>query len=444
MLLVSMLAVLFVFSLAGMEIAWAIGLAAFVFILLSQLTEPFATSYILFAQQMIVGIDGFILVAIPLFVFAGELMNVSGVTQRIIRMASALVGHLHGGLANVGVVANFIMSGISGSALADAAATGTVLIPSMKERGFPPDFSAAVISSAATVGPIIPPSISFVLLGAIVEVSVGRLFMGGVVPGFIMFVSMFALTWWICRKRSYPVEKKVTPREGFNAFGSGFLALLAPVFVVGSIVGGVATPTEAATVAVFYTLFLGVVVYRTTKLRDIVEAAGRSAIASSVIMLTVATSQIFAWLAVQEKLGVILTEAMLSVSENVYVLLLMANVLMLFLGMFMEILPIMLILAPILFPLFMGMGISDVHLGVVMVLNLMIGMITPPIGLNLFVLSAISGEGVIEIFRQAVPYFVVLVLVLGLITYFPPLTLFLAGKRSFRPWNGSRQAHLPR
>ena len=426
MLLVSMLAVLFVFSLAGMEIAWAIGLAAFVFILLSQLTEPFATSYILFAQQMIVGIDGFILVAIPLFVFAGELMNVSGVTQRIIRMASALVGHLHGGLANVGVVANFIMSGISGSALADAAATGTVLIPSMKERGFPPDFSAAVISSAATVGPIIPPSISFVLLGAIVEVSVGRLFMGGVVPGFIMFVSMFALTWWICRKRSYPVEKKVTPREGFNAFGSGFLALLAPVFVVGSIVGGVATPTEAATVAVFYTLFLGVVVYRTTKLRDIVEAAGRSAIASSVIMLTVATSQIFAWLAVQEKLGVILTEAMLSVSENVYVLLLMANVLMLFLGMFMEILPIMLILAPILFPLFMGMGISDVHLGVVMVLNLMIGMITPPIGLNLFVLSAISGEGVIEIFRQAVPYFVVLVLVLGLITYFPPLTLFLA------------------
>ena len=375
---------------------------------------------------MIVGLDGFILVAIPLFVFAGELMNVSGVTQRIVRMASAVVGHFHGGLANVGVVANFIMSGISGSALADAAATGTVLIPEMKKRGFPADFSAAVISSAATVGPIIPPSISFVLLGAIVEVSVGRLFMGGVVPGFIMFVSMFVLTWWICRKRNYPVEERTTIREKGNAFLAGSLALLAPVFVVGSIVGGIATPTEAATVAVFYTLFLGVVVYRTTKWRDIVEAAGRSAVASSVIMLTVATSQVFAMLAVQEKLGVILTTAMLQVSENVYVLLFMANVLMLFLGMFMEILPIMLILAPILFPLFMGMGISDVHLGVVMVLNLMIGMITPPIGLNLFVLSAISGEGVIEIFREAVPYFVVLVLVLALITYYPPLTLFLA------------------
>lgn len=426
MLLVSMLAILFVFSLAGMEIAWAIGLSAFIFILLSQLTDPFGVSFILYSQQMIVGLDGFILVAIPLFVFAGELMNVSGVTQRIVRMASALVGHFHGGLANVGVVANFIMSGISGSALADAAATGTVLIPEMKKRGFPADFSAAVISSAATVGPIIPPSISFVLLGAIVEVSVGRLFMGGVVPGFIMFVSMFVLTWWICRKRSYPVEERMTIRQKGNAFLGGSLALLAPVFVVGSIVGGIATPTEAATVAVFYTLFLGVVVYRTTKWRDIVEAAGRSAVASSVIMLTVATSQVFAMLAVQEKLGVILTSAMLQVSENVYVLLLMANVLMLFLGMFMEILPIMLILAPILFPLFMGMGISDVHLGVVMVLNLMIGMITPPIGLNLFVLSAISGEGVIEIFRQAVPYFVTLVLVLALITYFPPLTLFLA------------------
>ncbi len=426
MLLVSMLGLLFVFSLIGMEIAWAIGFAAFGYIALSQLTEPFPTSYILFAQQMVIGIDGFILVAIPLFVFAGELMNVTGVTQRIIRVASALVGHIHGGLANVGVVANFIMSGISGSALADAAATGTVLIPAMKERGFPPAFSAAVISSAATVGPIIPPSISFVLLGAIVEVSVGRLFMGGVIPGFIMFVSMFALTWWICRRRNYPVEKRATPRETGNALVNGTLAMLAPLFVVGSIVGGIATPTEAATVAVFYTLFLGVVVYRNTNLGQIVEAAGRSALASSVIMLTVATSQIFAWLAVQEKLGVILTEFMLGISDNVYVLLLMANVLMLFLGMFMEILPIMLILAPILFPLFMGMGISDVHLGVVMVLNLMIGMITPPIGLNLFVLSAISKVGVIEIFREAVPYFIVLMMVLALITYVPFLTLFLA------------------
>jgi len=425
MLLVSMLVLLFIFSLIGMEIGWAIGFAAFGYLVLAQF-EPFGTPMILFSQMMVAGLNSFILVAIPLFIFAGELMNRSGVTQRIIGLAAALVGHIRGGLANVGVVANFIMSGISGSALADAAATGTVLVPAMKERGFPPAFSAAVISSAATVGPIIPPSISFVLLGAIVEVSVGRLFMGGVIPGFIMFVSMFALTYWISRKNEYPVEEKATFVQQRVALSDGFLALLAPAFVVGSIVFGIATPTEAAAVAVFYTLFLGVVVWRSLSLRSIIEAAGLAAISSSVIMLTVATSQIFAFLAVREKLGEILTNAMLSVSDNVYVLLLMANILMLFLGMFMEILPIMLILAPILFPLFMGMGISDVHLGVVMVLNLMIGMITPPIGLNLFVLSAISKVGVIEIFRYAVPYFVTLLGVLMLITYVPQLTLFLA------------------
>ena len=425
MLLVSMLALLFVFSLIGMEIGWAIGFAAFGYLVLSAF-EPFGTPMILFSQMMVAGLDSFILVAIPLFIFAGELMNRSGVTQRIIGLAAALVGHIRGGLANVGVVANFIMSGISGSALADAAATGTVLIPAMKERGFPPAFSAAVISSAATVGPIIPPSISFVLLGAIVEVSVGRLFMGGVIPGFIMFASMFALTYWISRKNNYPIEEKATFVQQRVAFSDGFLALLAPAFVVGSIVFGIATPTEAAAVAVFYTLFLGVFVWRSLSIRSIIEAAGLAAISSSVIMLTVATSQIFAFLAVREKLGEILTTAMLSVSDNIYVLLLMANILMLFLGMFMEILPIMLILAPILFPLFMGMGVSDVHLGVVMVLNLMIGMITPPIGLNLFVLSAISKVGVIEIFRYAVPYFVTLLGVLMLITYVPQLTLFLA------------------
>ena len=426
MLLVSMLVLLFVFSLIGMEIAWAIGIACLAYITLSQFTDA-PTLYVLFSQQMTVGLDAFVLIAIPLFIFAGELMNVSGVTQRIVRVATAFVGHMHGGLANVAVMANFIMSGISGSALADAAATGTVLLPEMKKRHFPPAFSSAVIASAATVGPIIPPSIVFVLLGAIVEISVGQLFIGGVIPGFLMFVAMFIVTWWICRKRSYPREERATLREKGSSVFNGILALLAPVVIIGSIVGGIATPTEAAAVAVFYVGFLGLVIYRNTSLRDVLEAASNTAVASSVIMLTVATSQIFAWLAVQERLGEILTGAMLAVSENPFALLAMANVLMLVLGMFMEILPIMLILAPILFPLFQDLGVEPVHLGVVMVLNLMIGMITPPIGLNLFVISAIGGVEVIQIFKEAVPYFIVLVLVLIAITYIPMLTLFLPG-----------------
>jgi tripartite ATP-independent transporter DctM subunit len=284
-----------------------------------------------------------------------------------------------------------------------------------------------VIASAATVGPIIPPSLVFVLLGAIVEVSVGKLFLAGIIPGTIMFVAMFLATWWICRVRGFPVEVRATRADRKAAAIDGALALFAPVIIVGSIVGGVATATEGAAVAVAYTLVLGLFVYRTLTLKAIVEAAGTTAIASGVIMLTVATSQIFAWLAVQARMGEILTSWMLSISDNVWVLLGLANIIMLVLGTFMELLPIMLILAPILFPLFANMGIDPVHFGVVMVLNLMIGMITPPIGLNLFVLSAISKQGVFEIFREALPYFVALVIVLALITYVPVLTLLVPG-----------------
>jgi len=424
MLLVIMIAVLFIFSLLGMEIAWAIGLAAFGYLTLSQFTDN-ATPLVLFAQQMTSGVNSFVLLAIPLFIFAGELMNITGVTKRIVAFAASLVGHRNGGLANVGVTANFIMSGCSGSALADAAATGTVLLPEMKKRGFKPAFSSAVIASAATVGPIVPPSISFVLLGAIVNVSVGQLFLGGVVPGALMFIAMFAVTWWICRSRKYPLEPKATGSERRVAFIEGFSALLAPLIIVGSIVFGVATPTESAAVAVFYVLFLGLFIYRNLSITQVFAAASHAAVGTSVIMLTVATSKIFAWLAVKENLGVILTDALLTVTDTVWGLLILINIMLLILGMFMEILPIMLILAPVLFPLLTGLGIDEVHFGVVMVLNLMIGMITPPIGLNLFIISSIGGVGVVEIFKEAIPYFFILIVVLLIITFIPALTLFL-------------------
>jgi tripartite ATP-independent transporter DctM subunit len=229
----------------------------------------------------------------------------------------------------------------------------------------------------------------------------------------------------VCRKRGYPREAKADRAERIGAFRDAALALGAPVVIVGSIVGGIATPTESAAIAVGYTLFLGGVVYRNTSLSALVHAAGSAAIASGLVMLTVATSQIFAWLSVQERLGEILTTAMLALSNNVYVVLAMVNVLMLVLGMFMELVPIMFILAPIVFPWLAGMGVSDVQFGVVMVLNLMIGMITPPVGLNLMVLSAITGVDVMRIFRAVVPYFWALLVVLVLITYIPSLTLYI-------------------
>lgn len=424
MLLIVMIALLLFFSLMGMEIAWAIGIAALGYLVLDHL---FGTGipFTLMSQMMVEGIRSFSMLAIPLFIFAGELMNASGMTRRIIRFAVTLVGHFFGGLANVGVLANYIMSGISGSALADAAATGSVLLPEMKKKGFPADFSSAVIAAAATVGPIIPPSIIFVMLGALMEISVGRLFLAGIIPGTIMFVAMFALTWWLSRARSYPREAKATFADQRASLKEGAFALFAPVVIVGTIVLGVATPTEAAAVIVVYAILLGFFVYRSLTFHDVFRAAGRTAIASSVIMLTVSTSGVFAFIAVLERMGEILTRAMLAVSGELVVLLLLANLLLLVLGMFMEILPILLILAPILFPLFEGLGIDPVHFGVVIVLNLMIGMITPPIGLNLFVVSAIGGVGVIEIFRAGIPYFLVLFAVLMLVTYVPVLTLYL-------------------
>jgi tripartite ATP-independent transporter DctM subunit len=422
MLLSLMIILLLVFCLLGMEIAWAIGIACLGYLALSQIIGP-PTPFVLFAQQMTVGVDLFVLLAIPLFVFAGELMNLTGVTQRIVRFAASLVGHRNGGLANVGVTTNYIMSGTSGSALADCAATGTVLIPEMVRRGFPPTFASAVIASAATVGAIVPPSISFVVLGAIVNLSVGQLFLAGVIPGTIMFASMFALTWWICRSRGYPVEPRATARERIEAAIDGVAALVAPAIIVGSILFGIATPTESAAIAVFYVMFLGLFVYRSISLAAVLRAANAAAVSTSVIMLTVATSQVFAWLAVKENLGEYLTDGMLAVSQNTFVLLLLINALLLVLGMIMEIAPIMLIIAPVLFPLLTDLGIDPIHFGVVMVLNLMIGMITPPIGLNLFVISAIAKVGVLEVFRDAVPYFFVLVGVLLLVTYVPELSL---------------------
>ena len=352
-------------------------------------------------------------------------MNVCGVTQRLVRFAASLVGHMHGGLANVGVVANFLMSGISGSAVADAAATGSVLVPEMKKRRFPEDFACAVIACAATVGPIIPPSIVFLLIASIINLSVGQLFLAGVVPGVLMTLFMFGVTWHLCRKRDYPREPKATGAERVQAARDGLLALVAPAIIVGSIVGGIATPTESAAIAVGYTALLGFVVYRNTSVKALLEAAATAAAGSALVMLTVAASQIFAWLAVQERLGEILTTSMLAVSGNVYVMLLMVNVLMLVLGMFMELVPIIFILAPIIFPWLAKMGVSEVQFAVVMTLNLMIGMITPPVGLNLMVLSAISGVEVMRIFRAGIPYLFALLAVLLLITYIPAITLFL-------------------
>ncbi|MCC7425766.1 MAG: TRAP transporter large permease [Alphaproteobacteria bacterium] len=408
----------------GMEIAWAIGVACLFYLAMSEFTDN-PVPYVLFPQQMMDGVDSFSLLAIPLFMFAGHLMTAAGVTERLVRFASAFVGHLHGGLANVGVTTNFVMSGMSGSAIADAAATGSVLIPEMRKKGYPTAFSCAVIASASTVGPIIPPSISFVLLGAIVNLSVGKLFLGGVIPGILMFLAMFVLTWWLARRRNLPRERRATAADRWEALWGALLPLAAPLVVIRSMVVGIATPTEAAAILVLYVLALGLFIFRTLTLRRILHCACSAAAVTTVIMLTVGTSQMFTWLSVQEQFGPALRDAMLSISDNVYVLLLLTNIVLLVLGTFMEPLPLMLVLAPVLFPLFGELGVDAIHLGVIMTINLILGLLTPPVGLILSVVCVIGRVEVMAVFRDAMPYMIVLVGVLLLVTYVPAVVTWL-------------------
>ena len=424
MILAALVVMLIIFIMSGMEVAWAIGLTSFVCIALSQFTDN-PQPFVVFAHEMTSGINSFTLLSIPLFVFAGELLTLSGATKRLVDLASALVGHLNGGLANVAVTANFVVSGMSGSAMADAAATGVVLVPEMRRRGYPVEYACAVIACAATVGPLVPPSLMFIVLGAAVNLSVGRLFLAGIAPAFTLFLAMYALTWRISKRRGFPREPKLSWRLRLRAVLLGLPPLAAPAFVVASMVLGIATPTEAAAIAVFYTLLLGAVVYRTLTVRLVIDCAARSALVATAVMLTVATSQIFSALVVQEQFGDMLTSAMLSVSHNPNVLLMMVNVILLILGMFMEPLPIVLVLAPLLVPMLQQAGVDPVHFGVVMVLNLMVGLIHPPVGMNLFVVSAIGRVQIMPVFFQAIPYMILLLAVLLAVTYIPILSLFL-------------------
>jgi tripartite ATP-independent transporter DctM subunit len=423
-LLTILIAALLVLVVLGMEIAWAMGVACLAYLVLADFADR-DIPFLLFPQQVVEGMDSYSLMAIALFVFSGELMSEAGITQRLVRMATAFVGHIRGGLANVAVVSNLIMADTSGSAIADAAATGTVLIPQMKAKGYPVDYSCAVVAAASTVGPLFPPSISFVLLGAIVNVSAGKLFLGGIVPGVIMALTMLALTWVIAGRRNFPVEPVASWRERIAAFFGGLLPLAAPAIVVVSMVKGIATPSEAASILVFYILFLGGVLYRRLTLRRVVHCAANAMLVASIIMLTVGMAQMFAWLSLYEQFGQILTASMLSISHDRDVLLLMLNLILLVLGTFMEPLPLMLILGPIVFPLFGAMGVDPVQLGVVMVFNLILGLITPLVGLILNVVALIGRTDVMRVFWEVIPYKIVLIIVLFVVTYVPIISLWL-------------------
>ena len=407
-----------VLVLVGVPIAFVLGLVA----VANGLRLEGFDFYIL-PQQMFVGVNKFVLMSIPFFILAGNLMNTGGITKRLIGLALAVFGSIRGGLALASVSAGIVFSDLTGSAQANAAAIGSVMIPSMKREGYDVDFATAVVSATAVLGPIIPPSISMVIYGAAGEVSIGALFAGGVVPGIVAGLFLLLLTYWYAGRRSYPKGEPFAWRRAFRALWESLLALVMPVVVLGGIWTGAFTPTEAAAVSVAYSLVIGLFVYRELHFRDLPGILRETAILTTSIMYIMATASVFGWLLTYQGVPQMVAQSIIETLKDPYLFLFIVNLLVLFIGTWMDPTATIVILTPIVLPVAVKLGIDPVHFGVVFVYNLMIGLATPPVGYILYITSALGDISIERVTRAVWPFLVVHIIVLGLITYMPWLVM---------------------
>jgi len=414
-------AVLVICLVIGVPVAFALGLAS-----LSVLIFANGIPLGIIAQRMFTGMDSFPFMAIPFFILAGQLMNSSGITQKLVAFADVLVGHVRGGLAQINIVASMFFAGITGSAVADTSAIGSILIPAMEEEGFDTDFSAAVTASSSVIGPIIPPSIPMVTFSLLSGASVGALFLAGLAPGVLLGLGLMLVSYIISRKRNYVSHGKIKPlSEIIKVTFKAIIPLLMPLIILGGILFGVFTATEASAVAVVYSLIIGFFVYRTLKLKDLPEIFIETARTTAVVFLVIATANIFNWLMATEQVPQNLAQFFTSNIDNPLIFLLIINVLLLIVGTFIEGTAAMIILVPVLMPTVIQFGIEPVMFGAIVVLNLMIGLITPPLGLCLFVASSVSKISLERISKAVLPFLLIEIVVLFLVTYIEPLTLYL-------------------
>ena len=377
-------------------------------------------------QRMAPGIDSFPLLAIPLFVLAGNILNSGGIAARIFEFATALVGHIRGGLAHVNVVASLIFAGMSGVAQADAAGLGTVEIRAMRREGFDPAFAAAVSASSAIVGPIIPPSVIMVVYGVLAQVSVGDLFLAGIIPGFVIgLLLMITIVVLVETKRVYaPVQPRATLPGLGRAFIRAIAPLMAPVLLCAGLLLGVATPTELGALTVVYAIALGFW-YRELTWKDLFEATSETVVFCGVLVFIISAAVPFGWLISFTRLPAELATTVLQFTKDPAIVLAMINVLLLFLGCFMETTAILLIVTPTLLPIILAVGIDPVHFGIIISLNLIIGAITPPFGVILFILKDIAQVSFWQLVRAVVPFYIPLGIVLLIVTYWPRFVLFV-------------------
>ncbi len=416
-MIVLLFVMLFLFIGVGFSIWTAMGISGLIYILIQ---GDFSLRILI--QTMVGGIDSSTLVAIPFFIFVGRLMSHSGITKKLADFSDFFVGRFKGGLAYVSIVVSFIMAGVSGSAVADASSVSAVLHPLMRERGYDDEFSAAINSSSAVIGPIFPPSIPMIFISVISGLSLGRLFLGGMVPGFMMAVFLTVMVIFTSRKKNYrTVKTKMTFRRLFALLKDSIFAIIGPLFVIGGIVFGVVTLVEVAAFAIFYFIVVSLFIYRSISLRDLFPIFRETAIFSSSIMIIFAVVGIYQYIVATEQLADQLLKIILSINMSRNVFLLFTTIFFLLMGCVLDAVPVMLIFFPVLLPIAVDLGIDPTHFGVIVVLNLMIGLLTPPIGGILFIQTKIAGLEFNALVRAIWPYTLTLLAVLLLITYIPGL-----------------------
>jgi tripartite ATP-independent transporter DctM subunit len=410
---------LFALIAIGAPVAVALALSSLTYVLVQGRVPD-----IVVMHRMINGVDSFPLLAVPFFILAGNLMNTAGITNRIYDFAKALVGWMRGGLGHVNIGGSVIFAGMSGTAVADAGGLGTIEIKAMKDHGYDLDFAVGVTAASSTIGPIIPPSLPMVIYGVMANASIGQLFAAGFVPGLLMAVALMVMVAWYARMRNYPRDAAFSLVALWHGFWRALPALMTPAIIIGGMTFGLFTPTEAAVAACVWALLLGLF-YRTLDLRRLVRVSFDTIETTAVVLLIVAAASIFAWILTTTRITEQFAALVLGTTEQVWLVLLLINLILLVVGCFLETIAAITILVPVFLPIIEKLGIDPVHFGVVMVLNLMIGLLTPPVGMVLYVLSRVSGLSFERCVTATAPFLVPLLVVLALITFIPWLTLWL-------------------
>jgi C4-dicarboxylate transporter DctM subunit len=379
----------------------------------------------LVVQRMFTGLDTFTLIAVPLFILAGRLMSLGGATRDLINVAKVMVGFLRGGLGYINVVASLLFAGMSGSAAADTSSEGSIIIPTMIGKGYKVDFTVAITATSSIIAIMIPPSIPMVVYGVAANASIGKLFIGGIVPGFMTAIALIIVTAIISKKENYPREERVSFREAVVLLIKGIPAMLTVIIILFGIRGGFFNPTEGAGISSAYSFILAVFYYKEIKIRQIPKILVEVAVTTGQVALLIATASALGWLFARHNVPATIGSYLLGITTNKFILLLIINLVLLFVGMFMDLSPAVIIFAPILLPIAVSVGVDPVHFGVIMVVNLGLGLCTPPVGVCLFIACGIAKTSITSVIKGFLPFYAAIVAVLMLITYIPELVMYL-------------------